>query len=186
MLARWLLASALILPCAALAATRATAPKADSQPCAPASEPVLDDTGGMDPLFCAEWNPEYPYNGIHCCGKTPKKRGARCFPERRKVSFCDDVTDDQKLYSEAVNSGKITDVLGTISDAISRRSQQSFCGVNNGFLAFGRPVLGTSLNRIVIRSPQRCTNFATDGMAGLLEWLGRQVKQKFAEPPYEK
>jgi murein endopeptidase len=169
----------------AQAAQRSAVPGAGFPPCAPASESVVDETGGLDPVFCAEWNPEYPYNGIHCCGKTPKRRGARCFPERRKVNFCDEVTDEQKEYAKAVSSGKIDDALNVIADSIARRSQQSYCGVNNGFLAFGRAVVGTPLNRIVIRSPERCTNYATDGMAGLLEWLGRQIRQRYADPPYQ-
>jgi murein endopeptidase len=157
------------------------------QPCEPSAEALIDETGGAEVGFCAEWNPEFPFNGSRCCAPPPRRRrGNRCLVPRRRASFCDERTEEQVEYAEAVASGRIPDALAVIADALERRPPQAYCGVNNGFLANGRPVIGTEQNRIVQKSPHRCSYYGTEGMAGLLEWLGRQVKQKYAEPPYEK
>jgi murein endopeptidase len=64
---------------------------------------------------------------------------------------------------------------------MGRHGDQAYCTVNNGFLAHGRPVLPTPLNRIVLRSTDRCTNFGTDHMVGLFEWVGRQVAKQYSD-----
>ena len=179
-LARGLLGALLCIAAPVAAATQPVFP-----PCGPRSEILVDDATQVDVAFCANWNPEFPFNGNHCCTKViRKRRGNRCFQERRKAHFCDDITEEQKEYAEAVESGRIPDVLAFLQDGVARRSTQAYCGVNNGYLAYGRRVIASEQNRIAIRSPQRCTNFGTDGMAGLLEWLGRQVKQKYSDPEY--
>ncbi len=137
--------------------------------------------------FCSEWNPEFSYNGYHCCKKFARTRKARaksCFRQRAKASFCDERTAEQQRYVESVSSGKVSDVLSFLDNEIRRSSEQAFCTVNNGFLAQGRPILATASNRLLIRNAGRCVAFGTDRMAALTEWLGRQVVQKYAEAEY--
>ncbi|HLD99573.1 MAG TPA: penicillin-insensitive murein endopeptidase [Bdellovibrionota bacterium] len=137
--------------------------------------------------FCAEWNPEFPYNGHHCCG-TPKfkrrRRVDRCSWQRRKTSYCGEMTTEQREYADNVASGKLNDVLAYISDQVLRGEEQSYCSVNNGFLARGRKIVPTSSNRIRLRAPFRCVDFGTDAMIGMLEWVGRQVGGQYSAPEY--
>ncbi len=167
-------------------------------PCEPSSE-ILDEkfeyndrlgfTAPPDLEFCSEWNPEFPYNGHHCCPapaqvrkrKRNRAAGNKCFDQRRKSSFCDEVTDEQKNYIE---HSQESDILAEINSDLGKHQNQSFCSVNNGFLFKGRPVVSTASNRIMLRSPGRCSNFGTDGMAGLLEWVGRKVATSYADPAY--
>lgn len=64
------------------------------------------------------------------------------------------------------------------------KGEQAFCTVNNGFLANGRRLIATQQNRIEIRSPEKCTNFGTDQMVAMLEWLGREVKKAYSAPEF--
>lgn len=175
-------------------------------PCSPVSDQLTDqyssslyvsseaDAPTLD--FCAEWNPEFPLNGHHCCtklgGRNNRKKGAQkgaqkgggCFAARRKTSFCSELTQEQQEYIGDVISGKVQNVLSVISREMGRAKDQAYCTVNNGFLARGRPIVPTSKNRIELRSPARCTSFGTDGMAGMLEWVGHGVATYFANPSY--
>jgi murein endopeptidase len=172
-------------------------------PCGPESDdsdPVRDGQGrplegapALSADFCAEWNPEFLFNGHRCCSKVLRAGGGRrrrrmpskvCSRDRFKPNFCEDVTDDQRAYTDAVNSGKIPDVLAYLNQEMGRRGEQAYCTVNNGFLAWGRPILPTAGNRIRLRSPDRCTNYGTDSMAGMLEWAGRQVAEEYSDPKY--
>ncbi|MGK5083948.1 penicillin-insensitive murein endopeptidase [Bdellovibrionota bacterium FG-1] len=144
--------------------------------------------------FCAEWNPEFGYNGHRCCSRVMRAKGRRgrrrlppkvCARERFKADFCDEMTDEQLAYTQALEAGKIPDILGVIHQELGRKGEQAFCTVNNGFLAWGRPVLPTATNRILLRSPERCTNYGTDPMAGLMEWLGRQVAKQYADDHHD-
>jgi len=165
----------------------------------PSSDFVMDQivSGGsvrsMMPIdFCAEWNPEFPYNGYRCCTNKLKysrskhrRRPERCTWQRRKTSYCSEMTDEQREYTEKVSSGQWSDVLTLLSRQASVRSQdQSFCDVNNGFLVNGRRILSTPHNRLEIRNPQRCLDFGTDPMVGMLEWVGRTVDANYSEPEY--
>ena len=142
--------------------------------------------------FCAEWNPEFSYNGHRCCSmvmraKVRRRRRASpkvCSRDRFKPNFCDEVTDEQRAYAEGVASGKIPDVLGLIGQEMGRRGDQAYCTVNNGFLAWGRPVLPNPLNRIELRMAYRCTNYGTDNMTGMVEWVGHQVSREYSDSPY--
>lgn len=173
-------------------------PESDPAPdLAPVPQPVVSaatqinhlfDNGEEPDLeFCAQWSPEFPYNGHHCCTPPPAKRrrrgGMKCLQERRKLSFCDEMTDEQRAYIAEVSSGKSQDLLTRISYEMGREGEQSYCSVNNGFLVHGRPVVPTPLNRIQLRS-DRCTNFGTDGMAGMIEWLGHKISAQYADPDY--
>ncbi len=171
-------------PSAFSAAFEITAP-----PCAPVSEfaeeHVENYSGDID--FCAKWNPEFVFNGHHCCKKPVqgrKRRQASCSPWRRKSSYCDEMTPEQKEYQKAVAQGEVQDVLGFLSGEVGKR-EQSYCNVNNGFLAWGRQIVSTPGNRIAFRTPGRCTNFGTDRMAAMIEWLGRQISKEFPEPEYK-
>jgi murein endopeptidase len=148
------------------------------------------NTEGLDLNFCSEWNPDFATNGHHCCAKLVVKRRRRgrginrCAPERRRGSFCADVTSDQKSYADAVRAGKFgahPDVLKLITAEMGRSGLQAYCSVNNGFLVRGRPVVPSEDNRIQLRNPARCSEYGTDSMVGMLEWLGRQVKKQY--PP---
>jgi murein endopeptidase len=96
------------------------------------------------------------------------------------------MTPDQKEYRDAVASGKIPDALAYITQEMGRHGEQAFCTVNNGFLAYGRAVVPTEKNKLRLRTPWRCLDFGTDGMAGMLEWLGRQVAREYSGSEYSK
>ena len=164
-------------------------------PCSPASE-YVEDTSTIRPSsnaslgFCADWNPEFANNHHHCCARMqgppiPKRLRNRCDPQRRKYSYCDEMTVAQKLYIESAGKGKYGDLLHFISSDLTSRQAQAYCDVNNGFLAYGRPLVPTPENRVKLRAAIRCTYFGTDLMIGMLEWLGRQVKQEYASEPYQ-
>jgi len=171
----------------------------DFPSCDPVSE-FVDDSSSLefdsnaDLGFCADWNPDFPYNGHHCCSKVARTRSRRrgrlgakiCPAERFKPSFCDELTAEQELYEKDVSSGRIPDVLHLITEEMGRAGDQSHCSPNNGFLYSGRAIVPTSANRIQLRAPDRCSNFGNDVMVGMIEWLGRQVAKRFAEPPFEK
>lgn len=175
----------------------------DFAPCTPdsdASDDVRDGTGKALPGavtlssdFCAEWNPEYPFNGHHCCSTVLRSKGSRrrrrlpakyCSRDRFKPNFCEDITDEEREYTEAVSSGKIQDVLPILSQEFGRRGDQAYCTVNNGFLAHGRPILPTPYNRVKLRMAERCTNYGTDGMVGMIEWAGHEIAKEFSDPRY--
>jgi len=175
------------------------APLPDMLPESPATEPTVDryqfpgvDSGptAVAPLgFCSLWNPDFGYNGGHCCRKFVVHRrrhrmAARCAAERRKKSYCDEMTSEQIHDSDEISSGKLGDVLTLISTQVGRRNQ-SFCTVNTGFLAYGRRLAPSALNRIQLRSPDRCTEFGTDAMVGMVETLGRSVKSQYTAPEYD-
>ena len=138
----------------------------------------------MDLDVCEEWNPEFVGNGMRCC--TPTRTGgrkarnfARCDAHRNRANYCSEITDEQKEYVDAVNNGKIGDLLAFLSSQVQHRPLQSYCNVNTGFLVRGRPIVETSDNILKIRSPQRCTNYGTEPMVAMLEYLGRQIKKEF-------
>ncbi len=139
---------------------------------------------------CGEWNPEFANNGFRCCGNFVPGRAARrrklnrCAPHRRGGSFCQEMTTDQRKYTQDVQSGKIPDVLHRIFDQYGANGEQAMCSVNNGFLMHGRRLVPTAHNRIAIRNPARCVDFGTDGMIGALEWTGREVAKRFSAPEY--
>jgi murein endopeptidase len=167
-------------------------------PCDPVSDPVAESTRLWDsyertkedvPLeppslgFCAEWNPEFAFNGHHCCRNYEsihhRKARMSCFSRRPRGTFCEEMTDEQKDYISLVKSSKSVDVLKLISQDMKSHPQQSYCTVNNGFLAHGRPVVPTEHNRLAIRSPERCTEFGNDAMVAMIEWLGHQVDEAY-------
>jgi murein endopeptidase len=84
-----------------------------------------------------------------------------------------------------VKAGKLGDILDLISYDIGQKGAQSYCTVNNGFLAWGRRLIPSDVNKIVLRAPQRCTEFGTDPMIGMLEWLGREVARDYSSSEYE-
>lgn len=155
----------------------------------PASSPASDflavDGTGLNYKFCADWNPDFGFRGAVCCGKPNRVRNRyQCPPSRAKGSFCDEMTDQQRAYVAQVQAGQ-GDVLQLIAYEIEANGNQAVCDTNNGFLVNGKPVLETPQSRVRLKSPHRCTNFGTGRMVGMVEWLGRQVAQKYSSPEYE-
>ena len=147
---------------------------------------VLEE--GYDLGFCAEWNPEFAFRGHRCCAKSlPRKKRRKnwCSPKRVKANYCDEMTEEQKLYSQNVYGDKVTDILTLIESEVDHKGQQSFCSVNNGFLAWGRRIVPTESNRILLRTPGRCIDFGTDRMVAMIEWLGRQVASAYSDQKYQ-
>jgi murein endopeptidase len=172
-------------------------------PCGPDSDDSEELRDGMGrPLagasllstdFCSEWNPEFLFNGHRCCSLVKRAKGSRrrrrmpakvCSRDRFKPNFCDEVTDDQRVYAGAVSSGRIPDVLALINQDMGRKGDQAYCTVNNGFLAWGRPIVPTPGNRVQLRMADRCTNYGTDNMTGMLEWAGREVAKQYSDPQF--
>jgi murein endopeptidase len=153
----------------------------------PVSE-FLNTQEGINREFCYEWNPEFLTSGQSCC--TPKgsyKKGLRpsCAPHRRlKWDYCDEMTASQAAYIEKVQTGKIPNVLEFLDRQLRLKRPQSYCSVNDGFLAWGRPLVPTEKNRIRFSNPKRCVNFGSDELVAMLEWLGQKVGDKFSSPEY--
>jgi murein endopeptidase len=145
----------------------------------------------IDPGFCADWNPDFGLRGVSCCGQKgivqvrSRRKRPSCGPMRAKSSYCDERTPDQVRYQQAVVSGKTADPLRFLELESQRRVQQSYCSVGDGFLAWGKPIIGTSENRILVKNPERCVNYGTNAMVGVLEWLGRQVADRYQGEDYE-
>lgn len=151
-------------------------------------DPIRQQTRQVDMGFCSEWNPDFNFNGRRCCAVFKPGRRHRnwnkCAPTRYKTSYCNERTAEQIAYAAEAAKGRLPDVLESIRHATGRMGEQSFCTVNNGFLARGRELIPSPLNRIVLRSPTRCLNFGTDGMVGLIEWTGRQIAQEYKDPEF--
>ena len=176
---------AVFLSCLSAHATLAL--RYDFPTLAPFSDFLELPSSGLTAPFCAEWNPDFTFHGGQCCAKVPRggsNRGGFCPAARAKNTFCDERTDEQTQYIDEVEHGKIADPLEALKREIGRGGYQAFCSPNNGFLAWGRPVVPTALNRLILKSPQRCTNFGTDGMAGMLEWVGRKIGETYKAPEY--
>lgn len=152
-------------------------------------ETVIPPGDELDLDVCESWNPEFAGNGMRCCGLfrgSPRwsRKKPRCDVHRNRHSYCSEITAEEKDYVQAVKDGKVGDLLEFLTAQVQHRPIQSFCSVNNGFLVRARPIVPTSDNLIKIRSPERCTNYATEPMVAMLEWLGRQVKKEYqAENP---
>ncbi|MCM2323691.1 MAG: penicillin-insensitive murein endopeptidase [Oligoflexia bacterium] len=172
-------------------------PHPEFPPCAPVTEASVDLPRPGNPVqafalpqldFCAEWNPEFTANGHHCCGKlggtTRRNRRLQCAVHRRFSNYCAEMTPEQARYTDAAKAGKLGDILELIQRQAWLRGDQSFCSVNNGFLAWGRRLIPSTLNRIIVRREDRCTDFGTDPMIGMLEWLGRQLAKEFPAPAF--
>lgn len=157
----------------------------------PDSPFVVDAQTGLSPDFCSLWDPDFGSRGGVCCnfpgggrsrkGKRNFRGRGRCGSDRIRGDYCQDRTAEQILYTERVESGEIVDILTEIELDAQWKGKQDFCTVNNGFLAYGRPVLPTKKNRIQLRSPKRCTNFGSDPMVALLEWTGQQIAIQYPD-----
>jgi len=172
----------------------ASAPGGAYQPqfssCDPVSDPIKNVLNEPSPLFCSQWNPDFFHNHHQCCAALPapgrRRKFKACSQERVAHGFCHEMTPEQREYIESSGSGKIGDVLAFLGDQAGRRGEQAYCTVNNGFLVNGRPIVPSVHNRILIQTPERCTYFGTDAMAGMLEWLGREVASNFSGEEYSK
>ena len=166
------------------------------RPSFPSCDPVTEvdlpsQIGEPTPQFCAQWNPDFLPNHYQCCGSMPARgrygkvrRGRACSKARVSQGFCAEMTQEQKTYSHAAQSGELGDILELIQKERGAKGQQAFCTVNNGFLANGRRIIPSPQNRILIQSPEHCVNFGTDSMVGMLEWLGREVGKRFSDEKY--
>ncbi len=172
----------------------ASTPLASYQPqfssCDPVSDPLRSSLNEPSSQFCSIWNPDFAHNRHQCCGDLPshgRRRKLRaCSQERVARGFCHEMTAEQRDYIESVGSGKVGDVLSFLNDQIGRKTEQAYCTVNNGFLVGGRPIVPSHQNRVFVQSPERCTYFGTDAMAGMLEYLGREVVKNFPGEEYSK
>jgi hypothetical protein len=103
---------------------------------------------------------------------------------RAKGSYCDERTLEQVRYESLVKKGEVEDILGFLDRESLKRLQQSYCSVGDGFLAWGKPVIGTEVNRIIVKNPERCVNYGTDQLISVLEWTGRQVADRYQGEEY--
>lgn len=164
------------------------------EPIFPPCDPVPITIGApisssLTPSFCQKWNPEFLSNGGQCCSTVSYSHGRRrkrlrCSPKRAKKTYCDEITAEQKNYMSQVGDGRIADVLSFLTKEKGKYGDQAYCSVNNGFLAYGRPIIPSPKNRIMIQSPDRCIFFGTDPMISMIEWIGREVGQRFPSPSF--
>lgn len=139
----------------------------------------------LTPGFCSQWNPDFNRNGGQCCSRERRSRkGARHVALGRGWSYCSEMTEEQLNYTQLAEQGELGDVLALISAESESKGPQAFCSVNDGFLAWGRRLIPSEANRILLRSPGRCTEFGTDPMIGMLEWLGREVATRYQDPEW--
>ena len=94
------------------------------------------------------------------------------------------MTEDQRKYAELAKAGALGDILTWLTHEARRKRVQSYCGVDDGFLAWGRKIIPTDQNRLQVKAEYRCTDFGTDNMAGMLEWVGRQVSARYRDPAF--
>jgi murein endopeptidase len=142
---------------------------------------VYSDRGELLPSFCREWNPDFDYNGRRCAFNlygVNRKPVRGCNPYRNHPSYCSEMTPGELSYSRFLTSHQQLDALTLISDQHFSQ-EQAYLTVNDGFLANGRRIIPTSYNHLSLRFPSRCTNFGTDAMAGMLEWLGHEVGRTY-------
>ncbi len=163
----------------------------DLFPDVPATDYLAASDGEPDVGFCSKWNPEWGLRGHQCCGNRraykSKIKSNRCSPRRWKSSYCDEMTEEQREYTRAAVNGELGDLLDVIIGDMNRRIRnQAQCSVSNGFLAWGRRIIPTDQNRIRLRTPFRCTDFGTDGMVGMLEWLGHEVDTQYQAPEFSR
>jgi len=157
----------------------------------PSSEFIRLKDRDLTAEFCAEWNPDFAFQGGKCCGRKAswkyRKRGVRCTPSRAKKSFCDEMTQNQISYISWIkqNKGKV-DLLKLISSEMDQLGTQAQCSPHDGFLSWGRPILSTSDNRVKLRRPDRCVNFGTDRLVAMVEWVGRKVHEKYTSNEFSK
>jgi murein endopeptidase len=158
--------------------------------CEPASETIQQGTKNqLSPRFCAKWNPDFPFVKQDCCAghfssNGKKNRHKKISRKKLRGNYCADMTPEQKEYKEMIGSGSTQNVLELIQQNKQLEQEQAFCSENNGFLAYGRPLVPTSENRIKINAPHLCLNFGTDPMIGMIETLGRWVGKKYSEETY--
>ncbi len=186
--------AAVVQPAARVASGSAPAPATVSEARLPASQGSKNDivaaSAVLDPAFCAEWNPDYGLRGVSCCGQKgivqvrSRRRRPSCGPMRAKGSYCDERTLEQVRYESLVKKGEVEDILGFLDRESLKRLQQSYCSVGDGFLAWGKPVIGTEVNRIIVKNPERCVNYGTDQLISVLEWTGRQVADRYQGEEY--
>ncbi len=155
--------------------------------CLPITPLITPLDGGPSPDFCAKWNPEFAFNGGRCCSRLIRKsrrkvmRTFKCeaaHPGAASGSYCADQVPEQKAYVENLEQNSEKDVLELIRQEMGSQGSQGQCSPNDGFLAFGRPIVPSAVNGIRLRTPERCAHFGTDPMIGMLEWLGRQVRER--------
>lgn len=150
-------------------------------------DPGLNHLPTID--FCSEWNPEFSFNGHRCCRSLAATHGRKnrmsCFSRHKNGGFCEEVTAQERDYISKQEAGQGGDVLEMINHDLGHRDQ-AYCTANNGFLAYGRPLVPSDKNRVILRDPTRCTQFGTDSMVGMIEWLGRQVATEYPAPDYER
>lgn len=154
------------------------------------------------PAFCAKWDPYFSFRSGSCCGKIKSFRNgnyktkvakntvalpSRSMPFRSILgrNSCSEVTTEQQDYIASVKAGAKGDILEVIRTEQGMRGEQAFCNEHDGFLAFGRPVVSTENNRLLIHHPEKCLYFGTDHMVGMLEWAGREVAKKYSGPSLE-
>src|SRR5262245_9059681 len=89
-----------------------------------------------DPTFCADWNPDFTFNGHKCCARyliSHRRKANLCSPARYKTSYCGEMTEEQRLYTDLATNGKLGDMLTLIATDLGKRGEQAYCSVNNGF-----------------------------------------------------
>lgn len=181
----------------AFAAAPRTSP--EFQPSRPEST-YLSTDDGVSLEFCEEWNPEFAAQGYQCCatkqfgsaGKRRRRAAAQCAPGRNNYSRCSELEGPEmkatRDYIADIQTGVIPaeSVLNILTQESGRYGNQAMCSASTGFLAHGRPLVPTKANRIELRAPERCANFGTDALVGVMEYLGNEVSKEFSEPEFEK
>ena len=150
--------------------------------------PIQSDEKELLPSFCREWNPDFEYKGGRCAfnlSGVKRKKVKGCNVNRRQFSYCGDMTPSQVAYTQRLSSSRNVDALTLITGS-EHNPDQAMLSVNDGFLVDGRRLVPTSYNHLALRFPSRCTNFGTDAMAGMLDWLGHEVGKTYSGKKFSK
>ena len=118
---------------------------------------------------------------MRCCGtmrETANSPGAgsRCDAHRNRANYCSEITEDQKEYVDAVNAGKVGDLLEFLTAQAQRRPLQAMCNVNSGFLV--KAVRSFRLPTISSRFVRPAVARITEPSRWSLCWSGSGVRSK--------
>jgi murein endopeptidase len=139
-------------------------------------------TPGLSLLACERFDPEASLKGGTCCMRQRPRLLPNCAPSRRSSSHCAERTYEQLKWATAYQNNPHL-YRSQLLERISQDDRQkAFCTVNDGFLAWGVPLLELPDNRVKLRSAFRCANFGVPRLIAALDWLGTQMAGKFLGP----
>lgn len=119
-----------------------------------------------------------------------------CAPGRNGSNRCSERTFEQIQFESEIKQ-KIKDqklgeheVIDLLEERIQRQVElkarsQAYCGFSNGFVVDALPIVPSPFNRLMLNSEDRCTNYGTDYLLYLMEFLGQSIRTEFREDEFQ-